>query len=157
MTTVPPPPGTIPPPAGTYISPPPGQPVPPPAQKTGCGKIACIGCAVLTALGVVAFIAIALTVIGAIKSTDAYKEARDRATRDPRVIELLGSPVEASFFAGGTVNVNDEGGHANIVFPIRGPKGRATVHGEATRGPSGWTFTQLEVRQGSRATIDLLR
>ena len=150
MTNYEPPP----PPQGTYVPPPPGQPAP--AQKSGCGKIACIGCSILTILGVIACIALGLTVVSAIKSTDAYKEARDRAIHDPRVIELLGSPVEASFFAGGSVSVNNDGGRANIVFPISGPKGRAVVHAQATRGVSGWTYSELTVQQG-KTTIDLLR
>lgn len=150
----PPPP---PPPQGTYV-PPPGQPAPgqpAPAQKSGCGKIACIGCSILAILGIIACIVLGIVVVGAIKSTDAYKEARQRATTDPRVIELLGSPVEASFFAGGSVHVDNEGGKANIVFPISGPKGRAVVHAQATRGVSGWTYSELTVQQKDK-TIDLL-
>lgn len=137
--------------------PPPGQPPPPPAQKTGCGKIACIGCAVLGVLGILAFVALGLTVIAAIKSTDAYKQARDRAVSHPRVIGLLGSPVEASFFAGGTVKIENDRGEAKIIFPISGPKGHAIVHAEATRDVGGWTFTEITVKQGDRVSIDVLR
>ena len=152
MTEYAPPP---PPPPGTYVPqpPPPGQPAP--AQKTGCGKIACIGCSILAVLAVIACIGLGLTVIGAIKSTDAYKEARERATHDPRVLALLGSPVEASFFAWGSVSIKNDEGMANITFPISGPQGRATVHAQATRSPGGWTYSELTVIK-DQTTIDLL-
>ena len=150
MTNYAPPPP--PPPQGTYVPPPQGQP---PAQKSGCGKIACIGCSILAILGIIGCIVLGVVVVGAMKSTDAYKEARDRAIHDPRVIELLGSPVEPSMFAWGSVHVDNDGGKASIFFPISGPKGKAIVHAEATRGVNGWTYSELTVQQ-KNATIDLL-
>ena len=113
--------------APQYIPPQqPGQQ--PPPQKSGCLKWFLIGCSALIVLGI-AFVAVLVFVVfGAIKSTDAYKGARDRAVNDPRVIAALGSPVETGWWVKGSVNVDNDGGHANITFPISGPKGKGTIY-----------------------------
>jgi len=40
-------------------------------------------------------------VFSAIKSTDVYKEALERAKADPAVIEALGSPIKDGFLVSG--------------------------------------------------------
>ncbi len=125
-------------------------------NESGCLFWLTIGCATLLVLflafaGVLVFI-----VEGSIKSTDAYKTARARATTDPRVVALLGSPVEAAWYATGNVNVNGANGSANIAFPIKGPKGKAKGDAEATRDANGWTFLKLVVHPERGHDIDLL-
>jgi hypothetical protein len=138
------------------MTPPPapgGQPAP--AQKTGCGKIACIGCSILSALGVIAVFILVFFVFRLIKSSDVYKEARDRATTDPRVIAVLGEPITTGFWVSGSVKINNDQGTANIDFPISGPKGSARVHAEATRDERAWHYNVLRVKPESGPAIDL--
>src|SRR5213592_4793951 len=82
-----------------YTPPQPGQP----AQKksSGCLKIFLIGCSVLIVLGIGLFAVLAFIVFGAIKKSDVYKEALTRVQNDQRVVDALGSPIEAGFWVSG--------------------------------------------------------
>jgi len=57
----------------------------------------------------------------------------------------------------GSVNVDNDGGHANITFPISGPKGKATVEAVATRDAEKWVYTMLKVSPDGGPPIDLLQ
>jgi hypothetical protein len=149
MTYVPPPQQQPP-----YI--PPGQPAQP--QKSGCFKWFAIGCSLLLAMGIVFTIGLFMFVFGAIKSTDAYKNARDRAAADPRVVAALGSPVEAGWWVMGSVHADtNTGGSADMNFPIHGPKGEAKVHAVATTKGSSWEYSELTATPEGGRPIDLLK
>ena len=142
--------------APQYIPPQPQGQQPPP-KSSGCLKWALIGCSVLFVLGVAFVAVLVLVVFGAIKSTDAYKNARDRAIHDPRVVAALGSPIEAGWWVSGSANVDTNGGHADIKFPISGPKNKATVEAVATREADKWVYTKLQVNPDGGPPIDLLQ
>lgn len=156
------PPSSIPPytqPQGSYNPPPPMTPAgggaPQPAPKSGCGKIACVGCSILTVVGVVAVFCLVFFVFRLIKSSDVYREASDRAMRDPRVIAALGEPITTGFWVGGNVKIDNNRGTADFRFPISGPKGKAVVHAVAWRDEREWHYTTLRVRPDSGPSIDL--
>lgn len=130
---------------------------PPPAKGGGCWKWGAIGCGLAALLAAIFAIAVVTIVFGAIKSTDAYKEARSRAANDPRVIAAIGSPIEAGFFVSGNVNVQSNRGDADISFSVSGPKGKAAVHAVATRDATGWHYSELTAKPQNAAVIDLLR
>jgi len=133
-------------------------PPPPPQQKSsGCLKWGLIGCGALIVLCGVGIVVIVAIVFGAIKSSDAYRGARATAERDPRVIEVLGSPVKEGLWVAGNVNVRDHTGEANFEFPIRGPKGRARVHAVATKESGTWRYSELTVTPSNGPPIDLLK
>jgi hypothetical protein len=96
-------------------------------------------------------------VFGAIRATDAYKGALRMAQHDPRVIAALGSPIEAGFWVGGNVNVDNGAGEAEINFRIRGPKGKGTVYAEAKKTAGTWSYSVLTVKAENGQTIDLLK
>jgi hypothetical protein len=169
--TVPPPPPPQQPPYGGQYPPPPQQPpyggqYPPPYQQypqpqqpppksSGCGKIALIGCIVIIVLGVIAGVVIALGVFTVIKKTDVYKQARDRACNDPRVIAALGEPVTPGFIVTGGVHIDTNGGNANVHFPIKGSRAGGKVDAEATYDGSKWTYSKLLVTPDNGPPIDL--
>src|SRR2546421_6722188 len=134
MTTVP----HVPPSA-----PPPQQPQTP--KSSGCWKAVAIGCAVIALLGALACAALALIVFGAIKHTDVYRQARDRAVNDPRVIAKLGSPVESGWWVSGNVHTENSTGAATIKFPISGPRGKGMVWADATLEGGAWVYQRLVV------------
>ena len=165
MTATPPPPppyGQQPPPqqppyGGQY--PPPYQQYPPPQQQpaksSGCWKVVGIGCFVIIVLAVIAAIGIALGVFTIIKKTDVYKQARDKACNDPRVIAALGEPVRPGFIVTGSVKIDQNGGTANVHFPVKGSKGSAKVDAEATYDGSKWNYSKLLVSPDNGPPIDL--
>jgi hypothetical protein len=157
MTVTPPPPptGTFTPPQGSY-TPPSGVPPAPPPQKSGCLKWVAIGCSIILVLGCAALIALFVFVFSVIKRSDVYREALSRSTSDPRVIEVLGTPIEQGWWVTGNVNLQNNTGNANIDFPISGPKGKAQVHAVATRENDAWTYSAITVKPDVGAEIDVL-
>jgi hypothetical protein len=94
----------------------------------------------------------------AFKSSDAYKNAVARVQADPVVTAALGSPVEPGLFTY-SGNISDAGpiGHAEVVFPISGPKGSGTVYLVADKSGGKWEFKVLEVTlDGTETPINLL-
>ena len=140
----------------TYTPPPPPGAVPEP-KKSGCLKWALIGCLAAIVIGLLGIGAIVIIVFGAIKSTDAYRGARDTAERDTRVIAVLGTPMTTGIWVSGNVNVDANGGNADFEFPMSGPKGDARVHAIATRDTSGWHYSLLTVTPKNGPPIDLLK
>ncbi len=132
------------------------SPVPPRPQSTGCVKYGLIGCGILCAIIAIIVVSVIAVAFGAIKSTDAYKQARTRATTDPRVIAALGAPVKAGFFVMGNVKVENRTGTAIINFPISGSKEKACVRVEATLDAEGWHYSVLQVDREHGPPINLI-
>jgi hypothetical protein len=136
----------------------PAQPTAPPApaKKSGCWKWGAIGCLAIIVIGAIGAGVLVLVLFGAIKSTDVYKGAATRAENDPRVIAALGSPITTGFYVAGNVNVNNTRGDADISFPIKGPKGKGTVHAVASRDSSGWSYSELTATPANGSPINLM-
>src|SRR5947209_6970396 len=137
-----------------YTPPQPGQP----AQKksSGCLKIFLIGCSVLIVLGI-AFIAVLVFIVfGAIKKSDAYKQALTRVKSDQRVIAVLGEPINDGFWVSGNMNFNNGKGNCDFKFPVSGPKGKATVHAVAATEGQGWQYETLDVTPANGPPINVL-
>jgi len=66
-------------------------------------------------------------VFGMIKSSEPYKHALAQAQSNPQVVAAVGTPIKASFFAGGNINLNNDAGNADLVIPVTGPKGAGTI------------------------------
>lgn len=114
------------------------------------------GCLTFLAL-IVGFVAVlVLVVAGSMKSSDAYKEAVERAKNNPAVIEALGTPIEEGWFVSGKTNVTGPSGEADLAIPISGPKGSATIYVVAEKSAGEWNFSTLRVEvKGSDERIDL--
>jgi cytochrome oxidase complex assembly protein 1 len=133
------------------------QPQQPPPQKSGCWKWGCIGCGTLLLLCAGFVVAIVVFVFGAIKGSEVYRGAEQRVERDPRVIAVVGSPVEPGWWITGNINVDHGGGNADFVFPVHGPKGSGKVYVEAKRDREAWTYTELTFTPENGPSIDLLK
>lgn len=128
-----------------------------PAQKsTGCLKYSLIGCGILFVILAIVVAGVLAVAFGALKSTDAYKQARMRATTDPRVIAALGAPVTAGFFVWGNLKIQDRTGTARINFRISGSKEKAILRAEATLDAEGWHYSVLQVEREHGLPINLL-
>jgi hypothetical protein len=128
---------------------------PAPAKNSGCLKWGLIGCGTLLVLFLGFVAVIVLVVFGAIKRTDVYRDALQRAQNDPGVIAALGTPIEAGIYVTGNVNLDGSGGHARFDFPISGPKGKADVHAVATMTDSKWEYSELTVTPANGPVINL--
>ena len=88
-----------------------------------------------------------------IKGTDAYDCSLEVARRSPVVVEGLGEPVRAGFFAW-TSNYLQEGSVTDASFRItlEGPKGKGTLKVRWYSSPVG-AVMRLELEKGRRRHI----
>jgi len=103
------------------------------------------GCLLLVLLSIGGCAGFAALLMGGMKSCDAYKLALAEAKRSPEVAAAIGSPVEDGWWLTGSINVSGSAGHADIQFPISGPKGKATVHCQADKFAGSWQILRLTV------------
>ena len=115
-----------------------------------------VGCLSILVLGAVFIAAIIGVVFGAMKSSDVYREALQRAQNHPEVQAALGTPIESGWWMSGEINVSGPGGNANIQIPISGPKGKADIYAVATKEAGRWKYSTLNVAVDGGRTIDLL-
>jgi hypothetical protein len=84
-----------------------------------------------------------LFVFSAIRSSDPYQEAVRRAQANPEVVSRLGTPIETKWWITGNVNVKNDTGDANLVIPLRGPKGDGAIHVQGTKDGGKWTYSRM--------------
>jgi hypothetical protein len=97
-----------------------------------------------------AFVAIVLSIVFAsMRSSDAYRQAVDRAKGSPAVTEALGTPIEEGLFVSGNVSVNGPTGSASLSIPLSGPRGEGKLFVEAKKSAGEWTFSVLVFEAGA--------
>jgi cytochrome oxidase complex assembly protein 1 len=116
-----------------------------------------LGCLGLIALCAIFIAGIIGVVFGAMKSSDVYRGALQRAKNSPEVQAALGTPIEEGWFMSGHINMQNNTGDADINIPISGPKGKGTIHAVAKKEASSWKYSVLEVQVHGGPTISLLR
>ena len=135
-------------------------------QQKGCwGRnwkwIVPTGCLGLILLGVAIVACVFFFVISAVKSSEVYQYALERARSNPEVVAELGEPIKDGWLVQGSVETSVGGrGHAKFQIPISGPKKSGTIYAEALKDPQvvggTWYFTDLSVAVAGRADrIDL--
>ena len=135
-------------------------------QQKGCwGRnwkwIVPTGCLGLILLGVAIVACVFFFVISAVKSSEVYQYALEKARSNPEVIAELGEPIKDGWLVQGSVETSVGGrGHAKFQIPISGPKKSGTIYAEALKDPhvvgGTWYFTTLYVEVAGRADrIDL--
>ena len=107
----------------------------------------------MAAFGAVVFSIVA----GSIKSSWAYTEGVDLASRHPDVVADLGEPITVGWFTSGSISVSGSSGEADFSIPLRGPEGRGTLYVIAKRRAGEWAFELAEVDvHGRKDRINLL-
>jgi hypothetical protein len=116
-----------------------------------------VGCLGIVAV-VVAVVALFVSLIfGAMKSSDVYKQALEKATANRAVISELGEPIEGGWLVSGTINVSGSAGDADLAIPVSGPKKSGTIYAVARKSAGEWTFSRLEVEvEGGTSRINLM-
>jgi len=93
-------------------------------------------------LGFVVFFA---SVMGFIKSSEAYIGAVARAQSDAEVAAALGTPIREGWFCAGSVSLSGDNGRAELQIPVSGPKSKATIFVVASKSAGTWRFERLIV------------
>ena len=145
-----------------------GGPYQPPQQQKGCwGRnwkwLVPTGCFGLIILVVAAVAAIFFFAMSAVKSSEVYQRALEKARNDQAVIAMLGQPVSDGLLVQGSIETTMRGeGHAKFQVPLSGPKNSGTLYVVALKvrdlyGDDEWHFETLEVEvTGKPGRINLV-
>ncbi|WP_313929141.1 cytochrome c oxidase assembly factor Coa1 family protein [Pseudoxanthomonas sp.] len=101
--------------------------------------------ALLLALFAAFVFGIVALVFGALKSSDLYRQAVDRAKADPAVITALGEPIATGWFVQGNISVNGGSGDADLAIPLDGARADGTLYVVAEKQAGEWRYETLAV------------
>lgn len=135
------------------------QPVQP--QQKGClGRnwkwMLPVGCLGLIIAGVAVIGGIFLVAMSAMKSSDVYKGALERARSNPEAVAALGEPIKDGWLVQGNVNFSGQSGTANLQIPVSGPKNSGTIRARAVYEGGAWMYENLDLLVKSGERISLL-
>jgi hypothetical protein len=120
-----------------------------------------VGCVTLLLLVVIAAAAIGYGLLGLYENSgmaDPKRDALAAAQASPAVKQALGEPMQLGFMMSGQININNDRGHADVSFPIHGPRGKGRVHVVGEMTGDRWTYSVLEAQiDGQPAPVDLRR
>ena len=93
---------------------------------------------------------------GAMRSSDVYTTAMQRARDNPQVVAALGAPIEPAWYLTGNLETSGTSGKADLKIPISGPKGEGQLSIAAVKSAGQWKYSTLIVDvDGQRTPIDL--
>ena len=105
--------------------------------------------------GFLAYFGVRGTPMSGLVHSGVYSEAMTRARNDPRVLEVLGSPVETDPPRLAVFEDDGAAGRARFTVLLRGPKGAGRLSTLAGKRNGAWTFETLVVRLDGGREIDL--
>lgn len=118
-------------------------------------RIGCGGCFLIFVLISCCFGVVGGATIYTINNSDIYQLAVDAVQESPRAIDVLGTPIEPSWFAQIEVNSSNGQGSGWVKLPVSGPKasGIVTLSGTYQNG-GDWQIdlAELEV-DGERFSL----
>jgi len=88
---------------------------------------------------------IVMLVFGVLRNSEVYEQSLARVQGHPEVQAALGTPLEPGLLVTGSINITGSSGHAEISYPVAGPRGSATVHAAADLTAGTWVFTSIVV------------
>lgn len=109
----------------------------------------CLGCVGIP-LALVAIFGVGIFgALGAMSHSDVIDLAIERAEADPRVVEALGTPLERGFLIQGSIQIQNDGGSADVTVPVTGPRGEGELSVVGTRERGEWRLDRLEAGIGA--------
>jgi len=115
------------------------------------------GCLVIILLFVFGIGAAIFGVSKMFTSSAPYEYAVEQASKDPKVIEALGSPVETAGIMQGNISLQNDSGKVDIKIPLKGPKGKGSVIVKGDKFEGEWVYEELYVLiKESNEKINLL-
>ena len=132
-------------------------------QKNWFGRnrkwtIPSMGCLTLIIITIIFASTMVTKLTGVFKDTVPYSVGMENLIKNELVIKALGEPIEANGMFQGNIRYNDDEGNADLMVPVRGPKGEATLLIIAVKNDDVWTYNTMEVTiSDTNEKIDLLK
>ena len=115
------------------------------------------GCLTIIILFIVFLGSVIFGVSEIMTNSDPYNDAFARAQQDEYVLSILGEPIEKNGLMQGEISFKNSTGYANIVVPIKGPKGEAKIYVEGTKKSENWSYQEMYlIINETNEQIDLL-
>jgi TonB family protein len=115
-----------------------------------------LGCVTLILILVAAGGAIFIFAMSAIKSSDVYKGALERAQSNPEAVAMLGEPIKDGWLVKGNVSFSGGSGNANFEIPVSGPKNSGTLYVRAINEGGAWMYEKLDLVAEGGQKVSLL-
>ena len=116
-----------------------------------------MGCLTLIVLTIIFASSMVTKLTGVFKDSVPYSVGMENLRKSELVIEALGEPIEANGMFQGNIRYSDDEGNADLMVPVKGPKGEATLLIIAVMNDDVWTYLTMEVSfKDSNETVDLL-
>ncbi|MCK5161281.1 MAG: PLDc N-terminal domain-containing protein [Candidatus Aureabacteria bacterium] len=80
------------------------------------------------------------------KGMNVYKYPMKLVNQNEGITELLGSPIESTFMMQGDVSTKGDSGIADLLIPVKGPKGTGTIYVSAEKNLGQWEYITLEIK-----------
>ncbi|TVR98838.1 MAG: hypothetical protein EA418_00840 [Wenzhouxiangellaceae bacterium] len=117
-----------------------------------------VGCFGFLVLALAGFAMLFALILGGMRNAEVTQLAISIANNDAALVEAIGEPIEPRGFINGSISISGPSGEADLAIPVVGPRGRATLYGEATRRQSEWSYDVLVAElEADDRRLDLLR
>ena len=114
-------------------------------------SMGCLTLIILLAIGV-------FGIFSMINDSEPTQYGIQKASEHPKVIELLGEPIEKNGLPSGEMSYStDTGSTVDFIIPIKGPKNKASLIVKGYKEDGKWIYEKLHVLIGeNREKINLL-
>jgi len=114
------------------------------------------GCLTMIVIGVLVIGGIIYKVADAVVESEPYTHAYALATKNEKVIEFLGEPIDKNGMGNTKFNYNNGISKAELSIPIKGPKDKAVIFVKGEEIDDEWTYSTLYVKiDGQTEIIEL--
>ena len=97
------------------------------------------------AVSLISFTLILILFVTKLLKGEAYELSLKAINENEQVLQVLGSPIEPSWYVLGSVSTSGSGGKANLEYTIEGGLSKAKVYAYATKKAGLWNIDQLTV------------
>ncbi|CAL2092953.1 Cytochrome oxidase complex assembly protein 1 [Tenacibaculum sp. 190524A02b] len=102
----------------------------------------CLGILLLFFIGVGTLI---FGVSKAFTNATPIEYAMEQASKNEKVIQVLGDPIEKDGFPNGNISLNNDDGEVDFSLPVKGSKGKATIIIRGIKSNGKWIFEDLYI------------
>ncbi|AOW20923.1 cytochrome c oxidase assembly factor Coa1 family protein [Urechidicola croceus] len=78
-------------------------------------------------------------------NSEPYEYAIEQANKNQHLIDQIGEPIESNGMMNGNISLKNKQGNANFTIPIKGSKGKGTLHVIAEKFDGDWVYEDLYV------------